>query len=154
MPRRARSKPKPTPTTQPETGSREEYLVAALRQLEKQVKSAERDRSWVAAVQAKRQAMAVRAELDQLRETQRRLESPATVRDHKAEVLSEVRRLRVGATEAGSFVAAANLLRLERDLLSQTQAEVTAAEAEALARKTVAELEAEVEELRARRSVH
>jgi hypothetical protein len=98
--------------------------------------------------------MAARAELDQLRETQRRLEVPESVQDHKAEVLSEVRRLRVGATEAGSFVAAANLLRLERDLLSQTAAEATAAEAEALAKKTVAELEAEVEELRARRPVH
>lgn len=136
----------------PEDGTREDYLVAALRQLEEQVLSAEEDRSWTAAVNAKHRALLVRAELDQLRETQVRTAAPATVDDHKNEVLSEVRRLRIGATEAGSYVAAATLLRLERDLLSQTQAEVTEAEAKAIKAKTTADLEAEIAELQARRA--
>lgn len=141
-------------TPKPDEGTREEYLVAALRQLEDQVEAAEDDQSWNAAVNAKAKALQVRAELDQLRETQVRTVAPRNVEDHKAEVLSEVRRLRIGATEAGSYVAAATLLRLEREMLTATQAELTEAEAKALTEKTLAELEAEAEALRARRAAH
>jgi hypothetical protein len=118
------------------------------------VEDAEDDQSWNAAVNAKAKALQVRAELDQLRETQVRTSAPRTVAEHKGEVLSEVRRLRIGATEAGSYGPAAALLRLEMDLLSQTQSDLTEAEAKALAAKTLTELEAEAEALRRARTSH
>jgi hypothetical protein len=144
MPRKKPAKPL---HTGPHEGSREDYLVRALAQLEKQVKSAEKDRSWTAAVQAKKAAVQVRADLDQLRETERRQAAPSSAADHKAEILAEVRRLRQGATEAGSYVAAATLLKLERDFLSAAHAEERQANADALAKASVADLQAEVEEL-------
>jgi len=137
---------KPT-TARPEQGSREEYLVAALRQLERQTVSAERDRSWSAAVQSKTKAIAVRAELDQLRETARRQAMPPTVAEHRSEVLSEVRRLRVGATEAGSYVAADRLLRLEHEMLGRAEEARTEAEEQALLETETAALEQEIARL-------
>ncbi len=153
MPRRS-TRPPRRRNPKPDAGTREEYLVAALRQLEAQVEDAEDDQSWNAAVNAKAKALQVRAELDQLRETQAKARMPATVAEHKADVLATVHQLRVGATTAGSYVAAAALLRLEREMLQQTAAERSQAEVDALAAKTVADLEAEIEELRARRAAH
>lgn len=148
-PRARRRKP-----TQPDEGTREEYLVAALRQLEAQVQAAEESRSWTAAVQAKAKALQVRAELDQLRETQQRQTMPASAAEHRAEVVSEVRRLRIGATEAGSYIAAAQLLRAELEILAQVQAADSKEDADELARKELEEIEAEIEELRRARKVH
>jgi hypothetical protein len=108
--------------------SREQYLVDALAQLEATAVEAEKKESYVAAVNAKHRAILVRAELDQLRETERRQAAPATPEAHKEEILAEVRRLRTGATEAGSYVAAANLLKLERDMLAAQEAERRAEE--------------------------
>lgn len=148
-PRSAAARPK----AQPEDGTREDYLVAALRQLESQVRKAEKDRSWTAAVQAKKYAVQVRADLDQLRETERRQRSmPASADEHKTEILAEVRRLRLGATAAGSYVAAAALLKLEREMLTVAAVEATEAEARALAERSVADLEAEIAELQAARA--
>lgn len=151
---RTRSRPKKKPSPGPADGTRLEYLEASLVQVEKQARAAEKDRSWVAATRAKAEAIKIRAAMDEIREVERRRAAPETVADHKAEVLSEIRRLRIGATEAGSYVAAAQLLRLERDILTTTRAEQSAAEAEAIAKKTVAELAAEIDELQAKRAVH
>jgi hypothetical protein len=105
--------------------AREKYLVDALEQLEKIAADATAARSYVAAVKAKTEATKVRAELDQLRETKRRSKrkrkTPMAVRQE--EVLSEITRLREAATEAGSYVAAAGLLKLEREALTAAEAE-------------------------------
>jgi hypothetical protein len=131
MPRKRRVEP-PTPGSEPVlpnplTCTRIEYLEDALVHYETLAEQASSAESWVAAVKAKDRAIELRAELDQLRETSKRLDqAPSTIEEHKAEIRSEARRLRQGATEAGSYVAAANLLKLEGELLAQAEAEAQA----------------------------
>ena len=48
---------------------------------------------------------------------------PGSLDSHEAEILTEVRRLRQSATQGGSHVAAANLLRMEADLVQSKRAE-------------------------------
>lgn len=112
--------------------SRSEYLEDSLAQLEAMAAKAEKAKSYTAAVRAKTEAVRIRGELDQLRETERRQEPPTSSDEHRAEILAEVRRLRQGATEAGSYVAAASLLKLERELLAADEEERRRAEQDRL----------------------
>ncbi len=94
----------------------------ALGQLEDLADQAQTDGSYQAAVRAKTQARQIRAELDRLDETARASEAPATTAEHELELMGEVRRMRLQAREAGSYVASANLLKLERDLVAERRA--------------------------------
>lgn len=125
------------------------YLVDALKQFEATAKAAETAGSFGPAVHAKAQALRVRAEIDQLRETERRQAMPSDADGHKAEILGEVRRLRQGATEAGSYIAAAGLLKLERELLTADEADRQAADSARLGSATEEDLRAEADAIRA-----
>lgn len=85
-----------------------------------------------AVVSARSKASDLRAQLDELKASKRRRRPRKTSEDAAAEVLEETRRLRMAAAEAGSFVAAANLLKLERDLLAAHRAEQAERERERL----------------------
>lgn len=113
--------------------TREEYLVTSLAHYEWLAQEAAAKQSWVAAVRAKDSARIVRAELDQLRETESRQDPPPCPEEHQAEILHEVRRMRIGAQAAGSWVAAARLLEQEQQVLAAVEAERREREAEILA---------------------
>ena len=53
---------------------------------------------------------------------------PGSLETHSAEILGEIRRLRISATDDGSHVAAANLLRMEAEMVQTQRAEEVAAE--------------------------
>ena len=53
---------------------------------------------------------------------------PGNLEAHSAEILGEIRRLRISATDGGSHVAAANLLRMEAEMVQAQRAEEIAAE--------------------------
>lgn len=129
--------------------SRSAYLQLSLRQFEELAISAEADESWGAAVDAKQKAIALRAQLDEMAETARRARIPASPEAHKAEILHEVRRLRQAA---GASYVAANLLRLEREMLDSDDTARRERERDASGRQSDEELEAEAERLRAERA--
>lgn len=120
--------------------TREKYLAAALRRFETLSKKAETKGAFGPAVQAKKEETRIRAELDQLRETARRTATPSSIANHKAEILSEVRRLRQGATEAGSWVAAASLLKAEAELVAAEELAASTARERELKAASSAEL--------------
>lgn len=103
--------------------SRREFLEYEFMEYEKMADRAQESGSFSAAVAAKRHAVELRAELDQLTETERPAPPVRSLESQKQEVLAEVARLRRGATEAGSFVAAANLLKLEREMIGLAESE-------------------------------
>src|ERR1043166_4126585 len=92
---------------------RKAFLEDALAKFEAIAVVAEGDSSWTAAVKAREAALAIRAELDRLVQAKKRAAKPRSLIAHKAEVLTVTRRLRLAASDAGSHVAAANLLQLE-----------------------------------------
>ena len=143
---RARAKPAPDPAA-----AYDDYLAQSHRELEDLAAEARREKSFTAALQAKRAAMQARAELEQLRATKAKASAPASVEDHRAEAMAEVRRLRVSATEAGSYVAASKLLQLEIDLLQAYAAGLSEDAARRLAEASIEELRAEIDALQARR---
>lgn len=108
---------------------RETYLVTALRQLESLAEVAAESNRFEASVAAKKQAILVRADLDQLRHMQLQMIPPESIEAHKSELRQEVRRRRIAATG----IAAAQLLKLERDLIASDEAEQRQAEADRLA---------------------
>ena len=139
--------------TGPETSShaeweREAYLIDALAQLEKLATDSTKARSWGAAERAKGRAIAVRAELDQLRETRTRAaEPPPSPEEHRAEILREIRRMRIGAQAAGSWVAAEKLLVEEQQMLIALEEERRRAEADRLGAADPEEIVGELVEL-------
>lgn len=135
-------------TTKPAERGRESYLVASLRQLEGMAAAYK----GMPAVAAKKEALRVRDTLDQLRETSKRVAELLTREEHRQEVLAEIRRLRIAATAAGSYVAAEKLLKSELDMLARDEVAQTEAEKAALQSREEAELERELEELRALRA--
>jgi len=48
---------------------------------------------------------------------------PGNLDQHEAEILAEVRRLRVDASQSGSYVSAATLMRMETEMLTQKRAQ-------------------------------
>jgi hypothetical protein len=121
--------PKTTPTAK---WGRRAFLEDALARFETLGRMAEEASSWVAAVKAQQEVGRVRAELDQLNATARRRARPRSIAHHKSELALEARRLRLGASDAGSYVAAATLLKLEGELLAQAEAERRAADHDAM----------------------
>jgi hypothetical protein len=134
-PRAPRKPPKPANADKPTTktppksehvrATRERYLEQALDDLEAQRANAEADGSWTAAVQAKRAALAVRADLDALRERRRAMtaEWPSDPGERREALAQAAREMRVSAAESGSFVAATQLLRLEADIVKGIEPE-------------------------------
>jgi hypothetical protein len=53
---------------------------------------------------------------------------PGDLEAHSAEILGEIRRLRISATDDGSHIAAANLLRMEAEMVQTQRAEEIAHE--------------------------
>ena len=102
--------------------TRIEYLRAQLERYREIAASAESDGSWQAAVRAEMQADKIRADLDQLIESDSVSDIPDTVEAHRTQVLQHVRRLRCAAEASNSFVAASGLLKLESDLLAEREA--------------------------------
>lgn len=84
-----------------------------------------------AVVSARSKAAELRGQLDELRASKKR--RPRRKGDQAAEVLDEVRRLRMAAAEAGSFVPAANLLKLELELVEAAESRRLDREREQLA---------------------
>lgn len=106
------------------TWSYEDYLVDALAQFEEMARDASTDASHVAAVSAKQRAVATRAELEQVRAAKRPPKFPTSEEEYNAEILTEHRQQRLQALQAGSFVAASQMLRAERDLVAAHFAEI------------------------------
>jgi hypothetical protein len=97
-----------------------QYLEDALADHEHQAVLALEAESFGAAVKAKMEARRVRQEIDTLRAEEAAVASiPVDQADHQAQLLIEVRRLRAAASEAGSYVAAQALLRLEAEMSRQ-----------------------------------
>lgn len=125
-------------------------------QLDELVTSAAEDASWNAAVQAKARALQVRAEIDELEQTQaarKRRRVQRTTEAYYDDLLGQVATIRIGAIAAGSWVAAGTALRLEADLLAQRAAAVDKAAAAARAAMTLEEIETEIGRLRAQRGL-
>lgn len=87
---------------------RERELAGEIRSMFRVANAAEHDCSYAAAVKARQQITALRAELDRLRE-----ERLAEDEDP----LDRVARLRSAASAAGSYTAATQLAKLEAELL-------------------------------------
>lgn len=93
---------------------REAELAGEVRTMEKLAKAAEARGSFTAAVQARAKVSALRTELDRLRSEREAEQDP--------DPLSRTSRLRRLATEAGSYVAASHLAKLEADLVEAREA--------------------------------
>ena len=128
--------------------SRIAYLQLSLRHLEELAIEAEADQSWGAAVDAKQKAIALRAQIDELEEQARRARRPASADAHEDELLFEVRRLRQAA---GASYVAANLLRLEHDMLDKARTAKREEQRDKHREMSTEELEAEAERLRMER---
>lgn len=136
--------------------TRLEYLRAALVELDELVQSAAADASWNAAVQAKARALQVRAEIDELEQTQaarKRRTVKRTTEAYYDDLLAQVSTIRIGAIAAGSWVAAGTALRLEADLLASRAVAVDKAAASARAAMTLEEIEHEIARLRSQRGI-
>lgn len=154
MPSRRRKPARRAPRKKPDAGTPEAYLVASLAQYEQMAVDAEEDESWNAAVSAKKEAVKTRADLDRLRETQKKIEVPASREEHKAELLATVRRLRIGAEEAGSYIAADKLLRAEREFVRLAEEEERLEREAKLKLRSREDLLEEIARLQAERGVH
>lgn len=136
--------------------TRLEYLRAALVELDELVQAAAADASWNAAVQAKARALQVRAEIDELEQTQaarKRRTVKRTTEAYYDDLLAQVSTIRIGAIAAGSWVAAGTALRLEADLLASRAVAVDKAAASARAAMTLEEIEHEIARLRSQRGI-
>lgn len=111
--------------------TQEEYLVDALAYFEDLAASAF-SKNPAAADRAKAHAVKIRNELDQLRATRDADRTPLDPDGHTEEVLREIRRMRIGATEAGVYTAAAKLIEQEQSLLRELREERRQAELEQL----------------------
>lgn len=126
------------------TQSRRAYLEDAIVQHERQAEKAEEAQSFGAAVAAKKAAEVVRSELDQLLAAEKAVRAMSD--DPVSElwgVVADVRRMRVAATEAGSYVAATKLIQSEADILAKMAADAVPTaelEGDALVAAAVTEL--------------
>ncbi len=128
--------------------TREEYLVDALDHYEQLARDAQEHGPLGAAVKAKDSARIVRAELDQLRETQRRAaEPPPSPGEHREEILREIRRMRIGAQASGSWVAAEKLLVEEQQMLLALEEERRNAEVQRMMEEDLGAIVGEVTSL-------
>lgn len=59
---------------------------------------------------------------DGVRELREHAVLPGNLEQHENEILAEVRRLRVDASQSGSYVSAATLMRMETEILTQKRA--------------------------------
>lgn len=126
-------------TTAKARWTRREYLEDALHQMETTAADAESSGSYQAAVAAKKSAMQIRSEIDQIDEADRVMALPPSVEEHQAEVIRQVRRLRAAAEASNSFGPAADLLKLESALV-QAEADRQAALAAQQETRTAAEV--------------
>lgn len=129
--------------------TREEYLLDALDHYETLARKAEVAKSWNAAVKAKDSARLVRDQLDQLRETESRAADAAALdlEGHTEEILGETRRLRLGATAAGSYVAASKLIEQEQSLLKELREERRQAEIDQMMEEDLGAIVSEISTL-------
>lgn len=125
------------PTTAPKASKRETELAAEVRTMEKLAKAAEGRGSFSAAVAARAKISALRTELDRLR-SEREAES-------EPDPLARTSRLRRLATEAGSYVAAAGLAKLEAELTAAREAAAAATRGDGFEAASDAEILAAIE---------
>jgi hypothetical protein len=145
----------PTPKLEPCSGLRSDhadwsnldYLVDALAQFERQAVAAEGAGSWGAATLAKKAALAVRADIETIRQTEAQPPAPVDPVEHARELLAETRRMRIAATSAQSYVAATSLMKLEQEQLHTASLERKAAAEAELAGRSEAEIASELVEL-------
>ena len=137
------------------TQTRRAYLEAAVAQHERQAREAAKAKSFAAAVAAKKAAREARSELDQLNAADAAVSEMAG--DTPAEllrgILVDVRRMRVSATEAGSYVAAERLIKTEAEIVGRMAAQVpppVQLTGDELVAAAVAELQALPPDLRTR----
>lgn len=115
---------------------RETYLRRALRDVHTDITSARAAAAFTALSTLRRQAQQIRAELDAEvvktraeKEAARRAERATLALTSTEKQLAEVRKMRAAAEEAQSWVAATTLLREERSLSEQIEAQRRADEA-------------------------
>lgn len=146
----ARAKPPKTPKRL----NRLAYLWTKLDRFEALSVDAESAQSYTASVAAEREAVKLRAEIDeieQVRAARKRRRKTPTIEAYYDELLDVVREIRIAAVAAGSCIAANQAVKLEAELLTSKGAALDAATRANLASKSVEELEAEAARLRAAR---
>jgi len=106
------------------TQTRRAYLEEAVAQHERQARDAAKAKSYAAAVAAKKAARDARSELDQLTAADAAVtEMAADPGELLRGILVDVRRMRVSATEAGSYVAAERLIKTEAEIVGRMAAQ-------------------------------
>ncbi len=84
------------------------------------VQKAAKDGKWQAAAWLLERKHGFRR--DGVRELREHAVLPGNLKQHENEILAEVRRLRVDASQSGSYVSAATLMRMETEILTQKRA--------------------------------
>ena len=112
----ARARRRRRRTTARAEWSRREYLEDALAHYEEMAQQFQEAESGQAAVRAKMQAVAIRAELDELDQVERGAALPS-LDDYLDELLERVRRMRLAGEAGGPSGAVAQLYRLEKELV-------------------------------------
>ncbi len=121
--------------------TRKAFLAHQIRELELLASaSSTTERQPGAAVAARKLAAELRVALDEASKPKARQPKPRKGPPRPEDAIAEVRRLRVAASHAGSFVAAANLLQLEVELEQAADARRKAEEQERLAHMTEGEM--------------
>lgn len=107
---------------------RRAYLEHQLAEYVKIAELALKAGSFQAAVRANTQADGIRAEIDQLDHAAAIEKVPTDPHEHLLQLLIDIRRLRAAATSDASYVAAAKLMQIERELVEGEAARVAALE--------------------------
>ena len=130
------------------------YLWTKLDRLEALSVAAEAAESFTAAVAAEREAVKLRAEIDeieQVRAARRRRRKTPTIEAYYDELLDVVREIRIAAVASGSCIAANQAVRQEAELLHAKGVALDAAAKVARAAQSEEDLLAEIARLRALR---
>ena len=140
-----------------ELASRLTWLRQALVDFEELHRAAADRESWNAAVAAKFRAAQIRAEIEEIEQTQAARDGvirTMTAEEYYDELLATVRAMRSGAMAAGSHVAAVSSIKLEGELVEKRAAASERATAAAREAMTDEAIEAEIARLRVARGMY
>lgn len=130
------------------------YLWAKLDRFEALSAAAELAESFTAAVAAEREAVRLRAEIDeieQVRAARKRRRKVQSIEAYYDELLDVVREIRIAAVASGSCIAANQAVRQEAELLHAKGVALDAAAKAARQAMTIEDIEAEIARLRSQR---
>jgi hypothetical protein len=143
-----------TKPPKPKRPTRLEYLWQKLDRFEALSLDAEKAQSYTACVAAEREAVKLRAEIDeieQVRAARKRRRKTPTVEAYYDELLDVVREIRIAAVASGSCIAANQAVKHEAELLTAKGVALDAAARASRAAQSTEDLEAEIARLRAAR---